>query len=287
MKRLQRQTLQGWAVAGPMILYYAIFTLIPLGMVFYYCFTDWNGLSETWNMVGFENFRLIFTDMYYLRPLLNTFLISFFIIVLSMAFGLLSAVLMTKDVPGTGVFRTVFYIPVVLSMAVIAQMVNVWLAPVDGTLNELLAVFGIGRVSWTQSTGWMMAFIVLVCVWKGLGLTIVLYIAGLQGIPRDVYEAASLDGAGGVRCFFDITLPLLRNMTTFVLITSIIGAFNVFEPVQLISQGGPDGTTKVILYQIYDEAFNNFNMGMSNALSVITLFVVSILSYVNLRREER
>lgn len=285
MTRQARQTLQGWGVAAPIILYFAIFTLIPLGMVFYYCFTDWDGLSRTWEMIGLENFKKIFTDMYYLRPLVNTFIISFFIIVLSMTLGLLAALLLTKPIRGKGFFRTVFYIPVVLSMAVVAQMVNVWIAPVDGTLNAIVEALGLERVSWTQSTGWMMAIIVLICVWKGLGQTIVLYIAGLQSIPREVYEAAELDGANSMQSFVYITLPMLRNTTTFVLITSIIGAFNMFEPVQLISHGGPDGTTKVILYQIYDEAFNNFNMGMSNALSVLTLFIIGILSFVNLKKE--
>lgn len=285
MTRQARQTIQGWAVAGPIILYFGIFTLIPLGMVFYYCFTDWDGLSLTWEMVAFENFQKIFTDMYYLRPLLNTFIVSFFIIVLSMGFGLLAALLMTKEIRGKGFFRTVYYIPVVLSMAVVSQMVNVWISPVDGTLNAIMTSLGLERVSWTQSTGWMMTVIILICVWKGLGQTIVLYIAGLQSIPREVYEAADLDGASGLQAFAYITLPMLRNTTTFVLITSIIGAFSMFEPVQLISHGGPDGTTKVILYQIYDEAFNNFNMGMSNALSVLTLFIIGILSFINLRRE--
>lgn len=285
MTRQARQTLQGWAVAGPIILYFAIFTLIPLGMVFYYCFTDWDGLSSTWNIVGFGNFKKIFTDMYYLRPLLNTFIISVFIIVLSMGFGLLAALLMTKDIRAKGFFRTIFYIPVVLSMAVVSQMVNVWISPVDGTLNAIMTALGLERVSWTQSTGWMTAVIIIICVWKGLGQTIVLYIAGLQSIPREIYEAAELDGASSLQSFAYITIPMLRNTTTFVLITSIIGAFNMFEPVQLISHGGPDGTTKVILYQIYDEAFNNFNMGMSNALSVLTLFIIGILSFINMRRE--
>ena len=148
-----------------------------------------------------------------------------------------------------------------------------------------MTALGLERVSWTQSTGWVTAVIIIICVWKGLGQTIVLYIAGLQSIPREIYEAAELDGASSLQSFAYITIPMLRNTTTFVLITSIIGAFNMFEPVQLISHGGPDGTTKVILYQIYDEAFNNFNMGMSNALSVLTLFIIGILSFINMRRE--
>ncbi|MBQ8884770.1 MAG: sugar ABC transporter permease [Clostridia bacterium] len=285
MNKMQRQTLQGWCVAAPIILYFAVLSLIPLCMVFYYCFTDWNGFSDTWNMVGFDNFVLILTDKYYIRPLINTFIMAIFIILLSMGFGLLAAILMTREIKGVGFYRTIFYIPVVLSTAVIAQMANVWLSPIDGTLNEIIEVFGGERINWTRSTGWMMAFIIIICVWKGLGMTIVLYIAGINGIPKDYYEAASLDGANAVQSFFFITLPQLKNMTTFVLITSIIGAFNIFEPVQLISGGGPDGTTKVLLYQIYDEAFNNFNMGISNALSVVTLFIVGVLSFINLRRK--
>ena len=138
-------------------------------------------------------------------------------------------------------------------------------------------------VAWKLSTFWMYFWIIFICVWKGLGATVILLVAGLNAIPPELYEAAELDGAGPVSKFFKITLPQLRPMLVFVMITSIIGAFNIFEPVQLISQGGPDGSTKVILYQIYNEAFQNGNNGMGSAIAVVVLLLLMGLTALNMR----
>ncbi len=233
--------------------------------------------------VGFKNFVTIFTDKNYYVLFLATILIAVFTIGLSLVFGMLIALAVTQPLRGRGVYRTVYYIPVVISMAVVAQIANVWLSYNDGTFNNILNTLGMGSVAWKQSTFWMYFWIIFICVWKGLGATVILLVAGLNAIPPELYEAAELDGAGAVTKFFKITLPQLRPMLVFVMITSIIGAFNIFEPVQLISQGGPDGTTKVILFQIYNEAFQNGNYGMGSAIAVVVLVMLMILTALNMK----
>lgn len=285
--RLKSQNLQSWLTVGPIIVYYLILTAIPLYMVFYYSFTDWNGISADWNMIGFGNFRTIFTDSYYYQPIVTTLVMSLMIIGASIVFGLLFALPLSRPYRGIGFFRVIFYLPVVISMAIATQIVNVWLAPVDGTFNLLREAMGLEPIIWNRSVFWMYFWIVLVCVWKNIGGTAILFVAAIQGVPAEVYEAADIDGAGSVRRFLAITLPLLRPMMTFVIITSVTGAFGIFEPVQLISNGGPDNATRVVLFSIYESAFSDSQMGLSNALSVIVLFLTMVLSYFTFRAREK
>ncbi len=281
-KRNLRENLRGWGIIGPIILYYFIFGIIPIIILFRYSFMQ-DDLFLGTQFVGFKNFVTIFTDKNYYVLFLATILIAVFTIGLSLVFGMLIALAVTQPLRGRGVYRTVYYIPVVISMAVVAQIANVWLSYNDGTFNNILNTLGMGSVAWKQSTFWMYFWIIFICVWKGLGATVILLVAGLNAIPPELYEAAELDGAGAVTKFFKITLPQLRPMLVFVMITSIIGAFNIFEPVQLISQGGPDGTTKVILFQIYNEAFQNGNYGMGSAIAVVVLVMLMILTALNMK----
>ncbi len=281
-KRNLRENLRGWGIIGPIILYYFIFGIIPIIILFRYSFMQ-DDLFLGTQFVGFKNFVTIFTDNNYYVLFLATILIAVFTIGLSLVFGMLIALAVTQPLRGRGVYRTVYYIPVVISMAVVAQIANVWLSYNDGTFNNILNTLGMGSVAWKQSTFWMYFWIIFICVWKGLGATVILLVAGLNAIPPELYEAAELDGAGAVTKFFKITLPQLRPMLVFVMITSIIGAFNIFEPVQLISQGGPDGTTKVILFQIYNEAFQNGNYGMGSAIAVVVLVMLMILTALNMK----
>lgn len=277
-----RENLRGWGIVGPIILYLVIFTFIPLVILFRYSFTQ-DDLFKGTVFVGFENYKRIFTDPNYYMLFLATILIAVFTIGFSLVFGMLIALGVTGRIRGKGFYRTVYYIPVVVSMAVVAQISNVWLSYNSGTFNNILTALGAEMIAWYKSTFWMYFWIIVICVWKGLGSTVILLIAGLNAIPPEVYEAADLDGANGAERFFKITLPQLRPMLVFVMITSIIGAFNIFEPVQLISQGGPDGTTKVILFQIYNEAFQNGNYGMGSAISVVVLLILMVLTMLNMK----
>ncbi len=276
------ENIRGWGIIGPIILYYAIFGLIPLGIVLYKSMFAKDGLFAPEEFVGFGNYVKFFTDPEYYMLLIYTCLIAVFTIGLSLVLGMIIALLATGPIKGKGFYRTVYYIPVVVSMAVVAQIVRVWLA-YDGSINNLLVSLKLDKVIWKDSTFWMYFWIIVICVWKGLGATVILFIAGLNAIPAEIYEAADVDGATPVVKFFKITLPQLRHMLVFVMITSIIGAFNVFEPVQLISGGGPEGTTKVVLFQIYNESFQNGNWGMGSAISVVILIILMILTVLNMK----
>ena len=292
MKLTKREKVQGLSVALPMVLYFCIFTFIPLGMMVFFSFTDKHSLRpESGKFIGFANYAEFFRGSEYISYLSifgTTILISVFTIAISVIVGFLIAKLLTLDLKGKEVLRTIWYIPVVISMAIVSQMTKVVIDPVSGVINNILLSLHIVDVgiNFYESTAWMLFWIIGICIWKGLGATIVLYIAGLQSVPTEMYEAADIDGANGAQKLWYITIPAVKPMTGFVMITSIIGAFNIFEPVQLISGGGPNGTTKVILYQIYDDAFLNFRLGFANATSVIVMIFVFILTKINMKLSE-
>lgn len=283
MKKTKSENLKGWLTVGPILLYYAVFGLVPLGIVLGYSLMEKErGLFGKMSFVGLKNFVTIFTDATYYRPILTTALIAVFTIGFSIVFGLLFAKLMSGQIRGKGFYRTVYYVPVVISMGVVAQIVNVWLSYNSGFNNILLAL-GKDPVKWVDSAAWTLFWIILICLWKGLGATVILFVAGLSAISPDIYEAADLDGAGRMRKFFQVTLPQLRPMMVFVLITSIIGAFNIFEPVQLISTGTAQEDTMVILYQIYQKSFLDHQLTMGSALSVVLLVIMLILTGLNMK----
>ena len=252
-----------WMLLFPMLVYYTVFSILPLFFVIGVSFLDWNiFLGEIkWN--NFQNFITIFNDPSYITSFINTAIMGMSILVLTMGIGLVIALGLVRKLFARGVQRVIWYIPVVISMAVISDLLSKMLFPTSsGTFNVILAKFGIGTIAWNQSAFWMFFWIIALCVWKSLGTTIVYFIAGLNAIPIDLYEAGDVEGCSKWQKFWYITLPGLKPMTSFIFVTSLIGIFNIFEPVQLISEGGPNGETEVIMFKIFQEMVGNSQMGI-------------------------
>jgi len=281
-KKRLRETFLGWGVIGPIIIYFAIFGLYPVGVMIYNSFYSKAGFLK-YEFSGLSNYLEFFSDPEYYVLLLNTLLIAVFTIGISLVLGMLVALLITGPIKGKGAYRTIYYVPVIISMAVVSQIARIWLDYNNGAFNNIVHMITGKKIENLESTFWMYFWIIVICIWKGLGATVILFVAGLTGIPQEIHEAAEVDGASGAVKFFKITLPQLRHMLVFVMITSIIGAFNVFEPVQLISGGGPDETTEVILFKIYNEAFQNGDRGMASAISVIVFIILMILTVLNMK----
>jgi ABC-type sugar transport system permease subunit len=283
IKASQKENIIGWAIITPLMLYQIIFTAIPLFGVIILSFTKWDGIQPNIEFVGFGNYIKAF-DFEYAKLLGTTAILAFSMVGIGMILGFLFASLINSDIKGKGVFRSIWYIPCVVSMAITSQLVNVLILPTEeGTINIILKLFGISPIAWQQSSFWMFFWLIAINIWKGLGGTIILYLAGLSGISKEIYEASDIDGASPWQKLWRITMPLLRPMHVFVLVTAIIGSFQMFEPVQLITRGGPNGATKVIVYQIYDEAFKNFQMGFASSLSLLLMIVLMTLTYFNMK----
>jgi ABC-type sugar transport system permease subunit len=180
-------------------------------------------------------------------------------------------------------YRAAWYIPTLTAAAVMAQVAFVFISPTDGVINTVLRQFGNPGIIFYMQVDWMRAIIIVYSVWRGVGGPMILYLAGLQGIHPELYEAAQVDGASGRQLFRYITIPLLTPMTIFVLVTGIIGTAQVFEAVMFLSKGGPSNQTNVIMLQIYQDAFSNASLGMASTGAMILGLILLVFSVFNIR----
>lgn len=281
MKRSKRKSLTALTVIVPIMVYFLFFTIPPLISLFTYSFTDLRISVGTEEFIGFRNFVNIFKYSEYIRSFGVTMLMAVLLVFFGLVISFFISLLLNAVKKGKTFFRALWYIPVLIPMPVIAKLMNIMLFD-EGSLNSLLAVFGVAPVKWMESTFWMYFWIVFLIVWKNIGSNAIIFISGLNGISKEVYEASEIDGVNRFQKLWYITLPLLRPIMSFVIINGFIGAMSTFEPVKLISGGGPNTSTKTILYMIYDEAFMNFKQGFAMALSVLVFIIVLIITVINM-----
>jgi multiple sugar transport system permease protein len=268
-------TLQAYAFLLPSFLGLLAFSLLPIIAVFILSFFNW-GLIAQPTFVGLKNYGTMFSSTSFWHSLLVTFAYILLNIPMQTVFALLLALLLNQKIPGRGIFRTLFVVPW-MATAVAMGIVWQWIFdPQSGSLNSFLSLFHITGPAWLSSTVWALPAIAAVNIWQYTGYNMLFFLAGLQGIPPDFYEAASLDGANPVQRFFAITLPLLSPTLFFVLVTDIIGSAQVFDTVYVMTQGGPGGATSVINFNIFRQAFQFFHAGYASALSMV-LFVILII----------
>ncbi|MCD6520817.1 MAG: sugar ABC transporter permease [Anaerolineae bacterium] len=259
-----------------------MFFLFPVFANFFVSFTRWTGVYDKPRWVGLANYKRYLSYPYPLI-ILNTAIFAVIILIVQTVVAFFIAILLNQKVVGLGLYRSLFYIPTLTSSAIMAQVFFAFISPFDGVFNAILKALGRPIVIWTISPFWMRTFIILYSIWRGVGGPIVLFLAALQGIHREIYEAAMVDGAGRWSLLWHITIPLLRPMIIFVLITGMIGGFQIFESVLLISAGGPENKTNVMLLQIYNDAFVNQNLGLASAGSVIMAVILLWFSMMNMR----
>ncbi|MFH1084827.1 MAG: sugar ABC transporter permease, partial [Chloroflexota bacterium] len=240
--------------------------------------TKWTGVYDSPVWVGLDNYKAFLQPPYPIT-LFNTVLFTILILSLQTTLAFFIAVLLNEKVLGRGLYRALWYIPTLTSAAITAQVFFAFISPYDGVINAVLKAIGQPMVIWTMKPNAMRAFVVLYSVWRGVGTPVVLFLAALQGIHPEIYEAAMVDGADYWRLLRHITVPLLRPMVIFILITGTIAGFQIFETVMLItaggqysvaSSGGPHNMTNVLLLQIYKDAFVSLNLGRAAAGSVVT-----------------
>lgn len=283
----------------PSLIGFFVFSLIPIAATLLISLTSWDGLSRLTlasdfqgfmkqYYVGFQNYASIFTGDEFWQVIRNTLKFVVLYIPLMLAVSLGVAAILNSKVRGVGFFRVVYYIPVITSW-VAGSLIWRWvLNPQYGILNAMLSAVGIQGPQWLQSPQWAMPAIVLASVWKDMGYFGLMLLAGLQGINRDYYEAAAIDGAGRVKRFFKITLPLLTPTIFFVLIISMINSFQIFPQVVIMTpDGGPGGSTMVMVERIYKYGFTYYKMGVASALSWILFLIIMVLTFVQMKLQHR
>jgi multiple sugar transport system permease protein len=266
----------------PLMIPLTVYWIIPSLASLYYSLTNYSVVMPTaW--VGTDNFTRMANDKLFWRSLGNTAYFTVMSIPLLIVAGLVLAIAVNARIRFRHFFRVVFYLPLVTS-TIALSMVWLWLLdPHFGLLNVLLGVFGVPPQQWLQSTTQAMPSIVIMSVWGGVGGTMLIYLAGLQGVPETLYEAARVDGANDWQAFWFVTLPMLRPVTLYVLVTSIIGSFQIFGPIFAMTNGGPAFATTTLVHQIYVNGFRYFNMGYAAAQSWVLFVLLLGLSLVNLR----
>lgn len=274
-----RTDLAGWAFVLPSALGLLVFLAGPLIAGLFISFTNWDMLSPP-TFVGLSNYLQLFRDPFVWLSLKNTLYYSALTIPGIIVTSLALALAVNRAVFVSKVYRTVFFIPVVSSMVAVALMWKWVYNEQFGLLNWLLSRVGLPELGWLSDPRLSMLSVALVAIWKSMGYYMVLFLAGLQGIPEHLYEAATIDGAGPWRRFWNITLPLLSPTMFFVLIISVIGSFQVFDQVYVMTQGGPGNSTLVFNYYLYQNAFEFFRMGYASALAYVLfalIFVITLL----------
>lgn len=271
-----RIALQAYAFLFPSLLGVVIFLLLPVVAVAILSLFDWGLISDP-RFIGLQNYAKIFQSSVVHQSLLVTAYFVLLNIPLQTVLALLFALFMNKRLPGLGIFRTLFAVPW-MATPVVMGIVWQWIFdPQYGALNNFLAFFGIHELAWLTSQQLALPAIAIVSIWGNVGYTMLFFLAGLQGIPEYLYEAAYIDGATPVQTFFRITLPLLNPVMFFVLVTDIISSFQLFDTVYAMTKGGPSGSTNVLNYYIFQQAFQFFHAGYASALSML-LFAILMLA---------
>jgi putative chitobiose transport system permease protein len=263
--------------------------LVVLGLTIFYpalqalylSFTNYDLLMPSPQWVGWVNFQRLWQDRLFWQTLGNTLLYLVCVVPLLVTLPLGLAILVNQKLRGIGWFRVAYYTPVVISM-VVAGFAWKWLYENNGLLNQLLTSWHLPAVPWLTSPSWALFSVMAVTVWKGLGYYMVIYLAGLQAIPGDLYEAAAIDGSDGWRQHWDITVPLVRPYTLLVSTISAISATKVFEEVYMMTKGGPLNHSKTLVYYVYEQAFDEFRISYACAIGLVMFLLILLLSVVRL-----
>ena len=285
-RKLNDHTAEAWIFILPIVLGTIIFSFYPVIFSFFSSFTDWDGINP-WKFTGLKNFKRLFSDRYFLIAVKNTLVFTVFSVPISMATGMIMANILNKDIHLKSFYRTCFFIPSIASTVAIGLVFSLILVPNAGLLNSVLAVFGIQGPDWLGSTAWAMPSVIFVEIWCVTGYNMTVYLGGLQGIPQSLYEAAVVDGASGRQQFFKITIPLLSPTSFFLMITSVISSFQVFNLIHVMTNGGPAYGTTTYIHYLYLNAFNYFKMGYASAQAWVLFIVLAVFTIIQKAVEKR
>lgn len=264
----------GYSFLLPSLILICTFIIYPIGWSIYISLCDWPSFG-TPSYIGIRNYIVLTGDIRWWRSLLHSiyFMLN---IPISLILAMLIAIIMNQKLRGITIFRTFMYLPVI-SPSIAAALVWALIYNTDfGILNYFLSFLGIKGPKWLASTKWAMPAVIIYSIWKGLGYNMVIYLAGLQGIPESLYEAAKIDGATSWTLFRYITLPMLSPTTFFLIVMGIIGGFRVFDVVYVMTKGGPGDATVTPLYYLYQQAFQWFRMGYASSIAwLLFIFIFS------------
>ena len=278
VKYRKSEVISGYLFILPSLVIFITFMIIPIFMGLYISLTDYDGF-KTMNFVGLQNYAAMFKDSYFLVSFKNNIVYTLFTVPGTMILSLLLAVAVNKGIKGSSVFKTVFFFPYITSMVAVGIIWTLLFNPTVGPINNFIKSIGIANPpGWLLSTKSALPAVMIVTVWKWSGYYMIIFLAGLQGIPKQLYEASEVDGASGLTKFFHITLPLLSPTTFLILILLIINSFQVFDLINIMTEGGPGRATNVLVYRIYQEGFKYMHFGYASAEAYFLFAIILIIT---------
>lgn len=281
-KLIDREDVAAGIFLLPALIILGLFLVFPIIYLGYLSFTGGSFTRSGVHWVGLKNYIRLLVSPDFWQVIFNTVYFTVGTVIPSTIIPLGLAVLLNRKLPFTGIFRTIYFIPSIVSL-VAAGLGFRWLFQTDGAIDSLLGSFGIAKIAWLSDSAWAMPVVILVSVWKQIGFNLVVFLAGLQAIPSNRYEAAELDGANSWQQFWYITVPGIQSTLLFTAITTTIFTLKSFEQVYIITGGGPLNSTNLLVYYIYDRAFSRFDFGYAAAAAMVLFAFTSVLVYVQLR----
>lgn len=286
-KKFKKEWLKGYLFILPNFIGFLIFMAVPILMGLVISFTNYDGF-KTFDFVGLSNYAKMFQDEYFRVSLLNNLLYTGVTVPFTIVLALLLAVALNVGIRGTSVFRTLFFFPNISSMVAVGIVWSMIFHPTRGPLNLFLYNIGVENPpQWLVSSGTALVSVMIVAVWKQAGYYMVIILAGLQSINKELYEAAQIDGAGSIKRFFYITLPLLSPTMFMVTILSLINSFQVFDLISIMTEGGPGRATNVLVYRIYQEGFKYMNFGYASAMAYFLFLIILIITLIQFRGQKK
>lgn len=288
----KKECIAAWLMISPQVIGFLVFTLYPILWVFRYAFFRYDGVHT--DFIGLDNFIRLFTkDLNYWKSILNTFLIAYGKLIIEFPLALGLAVAVNRKFRGSNFFRVMFYLPCVISTAIIGLIFNYLFSAYNGTINNLLIAVGIisKPINWFGSKNTAMFVIMLAAIWQGFGQNMLYLLAGLQGIPKELYEAAEVDGAGSFTKFKHITLPMLMPILQVLILLASVYGMQIMDLVMVTTNGGPAGSTNVVMLYIYQYFFETNNSvkqwGYASALGAVTSLIIGMATAVYLKISSR
>jgi sn-glycerol 3-phosphate transport system permease protein len=268
----------GYLFLLPALIIFGTFVVYPAIASLIYSFRFISPFGDRWIFVGLENYIDLFKSSVYQNSLKTTVEFVAWTVLLGLPFALLVSLFLNNRVFGISIYRTIFFIPLAISPAMAGVIWIFLFNPNTGMLNYLLASVGINGPHWRTDPDWALPAIIMVTIWKQLGFNVIIFLAGLQNVPEELYEAASIDGANSVARFFSITIPLISPTILFLTVTSIIRSFEAFGSVHVLTSGGPANSTNLLVYSLYKDAFVNFDTGLASAEAYVIFIIVLIIT---------
>lgn len=276
----KRNRLTIWVFLLPALIPLTFFWIYPMLYSFYISLTNWDYMSPKYEFVGLQNYIELLMDPLFYGVLWNTLYFAMGVVFPSVFGGLLLALSLGKKGKGMGFYRTLIFSPWITPTVAVSIVWSWIFEPQVGVANWLLSTLNLPTPEWLGSTTWAMPAVIIVTVWKGLGWSMIFYLNALKKVPESLYEAAALDGASSIQKFFHITLPLISPTTLFLSVIMTIDSLQAYDQIQVLTQGGPAGSTRTVLYFYYQTAFEQFAIGKATAIATVLIVITGTLAFV-------